>query len=134
LPKSVSGRMGPPAVGKVQMFAERADLPDGPVVCFVCRRREIDQRTRVRCLAWTPVIHLVMRQLQHRSATHQANEDVTDCSGVHCLRQAEVRSFTRFNQFQHECVNSVVLFQPVNGGDIGVVERGERARLAFEPR
>jgi hypothetical protein len=36
------------------------------------------------------------------------------------------------DQFEHECVNPLVLFQPMDAGDVGMVERSQRTRLSFE--
>jgi hypothetical protein len=39
-----------------------------------------------------------------------------------------------FDQFHHERGHARALLQPVDGGDVGVVQRGQRARLPVEPR
>ena len=37
------------------------------------------------------------------------------------------------DQLENERVNARMLLQPINRGDVGMIERGERARLALEP-
>ena len=39
-----------------------------------------------------------------------------------------------FNQFQDQCADAVALFDPVDGADVGMVERREHPRLALEAR
>src|SRR5262245_35712467 len=39
-----------------------------------------------------------------------------------------------FDQFHHERMDTVVLLEAVDRGDIGMVQRRERTRLAFETR
>ena len=38
------------------------------------------------------------------------------------------------DQLQHQRVNAVMLLQPVDGGDVGMIERGQRTRFALEAR
>ena len=39
-----------------------------------------------------------------------------------------------FDQLHHQRDDAVLSLEPVNGGDVGMVQRGEQSRLALETR
>ena len=44
----------------------------------------------------------------------------------------EVRERGSIDQFEHECLLGAGILEPVNGGDVGMIQRRQHLRFAFE--